>query len=327
MDRRAFVGMAAATGAGLARPSRGRRHAEDRLVERWSWVMGQSAHVQVYAGSEAQGLEAAASALAEIRRVEARLSVFDDASDLCELNRQAGRRPVRIGPDLAAVLAAGIRIGAASNGAFNLAVEPLMRAWGFRDPRRAPPSEAELREARAAVTAAEIRLSGDRAFLTTRAAQLDSGGIGVGYGLDRAATILHAMGIKRALIDVSGDCVAIGAPPGRRGWEIGVAVPDRHDLVGRTVLLSDRALATSSNVESVVRLAGLVAGHVMDPGTGRPASDRRQATVIAPRAIDADGWSTAALITGKPGGGVTYFATRPARSPQHTGTSAERATS
>src|SRR4051812_12945526 len=67
----------------------------ERFVERWSWAMGQAVHLMLFAESEDQGLEACATALAELRRVEARLSLFDDASDLCELNRRAGRGPMR----------------------------------------------------------------------------------------------------------------------------------------------------------------------------------------------------------------------------------------
>ena len=310
MDRRDFVrasavGMSLATGLPLRVAVPGRR-----LVERWSWVMGQSVHILLFAENDDQGLEAASRALAELRRIEGALSRFDDASDLCELNRQAGRRPVQIGADLMAVLAAGTRIKAASAGAFNLAVEPLMRAWGFRDSRRAPPSEQELREACDTLAAAEIRLAGDRAFLPSASTQLDSGGIGVGYGLDRAGAVLRSAGISQALIDISGDCLALGAPPGETGWAVDIASPGDRGGIDRTFSLRDQGLATSSNLESIIQLGAIIAGHVMDPRTGHPASRERQSTVIAPRAIEADGFSTAALITGNPGPG-TIFAAAP----------------
>src|SRR5688572_29387559 len=64
------------------------------FVERWSWVMGQAVHLMVYADSEDLGLEACAKALAELRRLEGVFSLFDDASELCELNRCAGKRPL-----------------------------------------------------------------------------------------------------------------------------------------------------------------------------------------------------------------------------------------
>lgn len=261
--------------------------------------MGQAVHVMVYAGSADQGLEAAASALAELRRVEARLSLFDDASDLSELNRMAGRRPVRVGADLVDVLRCAGRLKRDTRGAFDPAIEPLMRAWGFRAPRTAPPSPGEIAEARAAVAAAEIRIDGGRVFLPVATTRLDLGGIGVGYGLDRAGALLRGAGIRSAFVDISGDCLAIGTPPGQAGWTVGIAAPGRHRL-RRVVPLRDAALATSSNLASVVRLGDVCAGHVFDPATGHPAAARRQVSVIAASGILADALSTAALIAALP---------------------------
>src|SRR4051812_40150380 len=80
------------------------------FVERWSWAMGQPVHLQLFAESVRHGYDAAAAALAELRRVESRLTLFDDASDLAELNRCAGKRGCRVGSDLSDVLLAALRI-------------------------------------------------------------------------------------------------------------------------------------------------------------------------------------------------------------------------
>src|SRR5438046_9666497 len=94
MNRRRFV-TTLGTGLGLVfLPRLPTWRAADVFVERWSWVMGQPVHVMVFAGSEQEGLDACAAALTELRRVEGRLTLFDAASDLCELNRHAG--PKRI---------------------------------------------------------------------------------------------------------------------------------------------------------------------------------------------------------------------------------------
>jgi thiamine biosynthesis lipoprotein len=290
VERREFVGVLA---AGLVPAWLPR----ERVVERWSWAMGQAVHVMVFASSEDEGLEACAAALAELRRVEARLSLFDDASDLCELNRRAGRAPLRVDADLRAILEQAIAFRRATGGAFDVAVEPLMRVWGFHRPRRTEPGAAEIAEARAAVRAAEVRLVGDTAFLPSAHTQVDFGGIGVGYGIDRALAVLRARGIRRGFVDVSGDCGALGAPPGARGWPVAVADPRRPGAVLAERWLRDAALATSSNSVSVVRYGRAVRGHVMDPGTGLPASARRQATVVARSAVAADALSTAALVS------------------------------
>ena len=303
MCRRDFLGAFAVGVAGIFVR---RWPAPDRFVERWSWVMGQPVHVMVFASSEQEGLDACAAALAELRRVERRLTLFDAASDLCELNRRAGRKPMRVDRDLGAVLAHAGAFRRATGGAFDVAVEPLMRVWGFHEPRARAPTAAELAEARAAVRAAVVELDGDVARLPGAQTQLDFGAIGVGYGIDRALEVLRARGLRRAFVDVSGDMGAVGAPPGEPGWLVEIADCDRKG-VGRTLAatrLRDAALATAANTESIVRYGSLVAGHVMDPGTGQPARALQQASVVTRTAVAADALSTAMLVMGRRPGGV-----------------------
>ena len=292
MNRRDFV----ATAVGIWVPLRFR---SERFVERWSWVMGQTVHVIVFAESDDAGLEACAQALAELRRVEARLSLFDDASDLCELNRHAGRKPMRVEEDLKDVLRAAEGFRAQTGGAFDPAVEPLMRTWGFHRPRRTPPTEREISAARAAVAAAVVRQDGNVVALPSAHTQLDFGGIAVGYGIDRAVAELRGLGIQRAFLDVSGDCYGLGAPPGEpEGWLVGIAGSSE------TVRLRDVGLATSANSVSVIRLGRQLIGHIMNPATGRPVDGRQQMTVLAQTALIADALSTGALVLGHAPAGV-----------------------
>jgi thiamine biosynthesis lipoprotein len=278
-----------------------------RLVERWSWAMGQPVHLMLFHESEDAGLEAAARVLEELRRVEARLSRFDDASDLSELNRQAGKGSMRADLDLLAVLRAAIQARHETGGAFDPAVEPLMRLWGFREPRKAAPGAREIAAARAAVRASVIRIEDDRITLPSAVTQLDLGGIGVGFGLDRAAGVLRAHGIARAFLDVSGDCIALGAPPGQAGWRVDLTVPGRPGVTRSAGLLRERALATSANTVSVVRCGAVLRGHVMDPASGFPADGLLQTTVLARTGLAADALSTAMLVAGRPFEGVERF--------------------
>jgi FAD:protein FMN transferase len=301
VNRRDFLGMMGvglAGAGGVCLPRGIPRLDGDVFVERWSWAMGQPAHLQLFAVSEQAGYEAAQAALAELRRVESALSRFDDVSDLSELNRHAGRGALVVRQDLASALAAAVRFGRTTGGAFNPAVEPLMRAWGFHAPRTTEPTAAELAEAEAAVRSARIELDGRRIALGGSSTRLDLGGIGVGYGLDRAGDVLRRAGIRRAFLDVSGDCLALGAPPGEAGWLVEVADPDRDGAVlpGARTRLRDAALATSSNLVSVVRYGRAVRGHVMDPASGWPAAGRRQVAVVARTGLEADALSTAMLV-------------------------------
>ena len=285
-------------------PAHRRAHASARLVERWSWAMGQPVHLVLYADSDDRGYEAAAGALAELRRVESRLTLFESASDLVELNRHAGGRAMRVDTDLAAVLAASAEARFATAGAFNVAVDPLMRTWGFHRPRATAPAPAEIAEAREAVEAAVVVLDGDRVALPARHTQLDLGGVGVGYGLDRMAVVLRQQGVTSAFIDISGDCLGLGSPPGKAGWDVAIADPLVPDGTRGMVRLRDRALATSANTVSVVRYGREVRGHVIDPASGYPADRKVQATAVARSGLLADSRSTAMLVMGKPAPGV-----------------------
>ena len=300
MKRREFVSTLSTGLAGAFLPLP--RLRVERFVERWSWVMGQAAHVMVFAESEDQGLEGCAQALAELRRVEARLSLFDDASDLCELNRHAGRGSMRAGEDLRAAVSAAEQFRNQTAGRFNAAVEPLMRMWGFHPLRESVeyPDRVVFEEALEAVASATVRLDAERIELPNRHTQLDFGGIAVGYGIDKAIGVLRAAGIGRAFVDVSGDCYGLGAPPGEpEGWNVQIAGSDR------VLRLRDAALATSSNAQTTIRLGYFgKLGHIMDPEWGRPVEVGEKVTVVAPTAIAADAVSTGALVLGAAPAGV-----------------------
>lgn len=307
MKRRKFV---ATLGAGIAgaflpplAPLAKLKH--ERFVERWSWAMGQAVHVMVYAESEDQGLEACAQALAALRRVEAHLSLFDDASELCELNRRAGKRPLRSSVVLASAVIAADQLRDATGGAFNAAVEPLMRVWGFHRPRRTMPGPTELAAARKSVATATVLWDNRTLVLPNAHTRLDLGGIGVGLGIDAAWPALLNAGIRRGFVDVSGDCYGLGAPPHEpEGWAVRIAGSPR------VVRLRNRALGTSSNTTSVIELEQRLLGHIMDPVLGSPVDTRRQVTVVAHCATEADALSTASLVSGRDyryRGAETYF--------------------
>ena len=276
----------------------------ERLIERWSWAMGQPVHLQLFAESESAGYESAEAALAELWRVEHALSGFDDASDLSELNRHAGQPALRVGVDLAETLAAAVEFERETGGAFNPSVEPLMRAWGFHARRTTEPSAREIAAARRVVQATRVVLRGDRVRLSIRESRLDLGGIGVGYGLDRAMAVLRGRGVRRAFLDISGDCYALGAPPGEAGWLVDIVDPRPGRRVLASTRLRNAALATSSNSVSVVRYGRAVRGHVMDPATGWPADALTQVSVVARTGIEADALSTAMLVSGAATPGV-----------------------
>jgi thiamine biosynthesis lipoprotein len=106
---------------------------------------------------------------------------------------------------------------------------------------------------------------------------------------------------------VSGDCLAIGAPPGEQGWLVEIADPRTRGRILAATRLRDAALATSSNTASMVRYGRMLRGHVMDPDTGWPTDRLIQVSVVARTGIEADALSTAMLVSGTPSNGVQRY--------------------
>src|SRR3989441_9256316 len=121
MCRRGFLGALGAGVAGIFVPRLPRWRADDVFVERWSWAMGQPVHVMVFAGSEQEGLDACAAALAELRRVGRPPTLFDTATGPCELNPRPGPKRVRGDLDLRGGLASGAAFKRAHRRGFHVA--------------------------------------------------------------------------------------------------------------------------------------------------------------------------------------------------------------
>lgn len=260
-------------------------------------AMGTRFEVVLAGGPEAWLHAAGESALREIEQWDRRLSLFRSDSTLSHVNRGAGRGPVRVDGEFLELLAACRDVHAATGGAFDPTVAPLMRALGLHACQAHAWGRIAESEAREAVGFHLVEL--DESRRTVRFARegvaLDLGSIGKGHALDAAGGVLREAGVRCAFIQggTSG-AVAIGTPPGRDGWCVRIPSPDGGP--GLRVRLRDRALSVSSPSGRSVRGPEGVVTHVLDPRTGRPAAGQGVVVVTGPRARDADAWSTALLV-------------------------------
>ncbi|MCA9770934.1 MAG: FAD:protein FMN transferase, partial [Myxococcales bacterium] len=125
--------------------------------------------------------------------------------------------------------------------------------------------------------------------------RLDPGGIGKGYALDRAAAVLRARGVDRALLNFGGQLLALGPPPHSTGWPVRVRNP-RGEAPLATFDLARGSVATSADDERGLTIAGRRASHVVDPRSGLPSARNRGVTVFSPSGEIADAWSTALFV-------------------------------
>lgn len=236
-------------------------------------------------------IAAGEDALEEIRNADARFSRFRADSVISLLNREASGRPVKVDRELFDLLEECVRHWRDSGGAFDPGLGMRMGAVG---------SGAD-----GGPVAGVAGLKLDPGSLTVRFRtadlQLDLGGIGKGWALDRAVEALRAAGVRSAFLHGGTSSVAaVGAPPGRDAWEVAIADPRRSGTGVARVRLFDLALSVSAPRGRAGAAPEDRGGPVLDPRTGRPAAAGvALAAVVHPRGSVAEAWSTA-LVAGAP---------------------------
>jgi len=266
-------------------------------------AMGSSYSMVLY-GTDAAVLQSAAEEAAEeARRLDHMLSNYIPTSEWSEVNRDAASRPVRVSPELFQLLTDCVNYSRESDGAFDISVGPLMKVWGFYKGTGRLPHRAEIRGALAGVGYNNIVL--DPAARTVRfarpAVELDPGGIGKGYAVDRMVEVLRKDGITASLVSASGSSIyAMGAPPSEpRGWKIGIKNPKKPTHTIEDVYLKDESMSTSGNYEKFFYAEGRMWSHIMDPRTGYPAEGILSVSVIAPRTLDSEAWAKPFYVNGR----------------------------
>lgn len=266
-------------------------------------------------GSNAASLRAAAEeAFEEIERLERQLSIFIPSSQLSHLNARAAREPVRVDPDLFQLLITARQLHDKTQGAFDITIAPLMRAWRFFGASGQMASPADLNDARSLVGMDLIQLNERNHTVTFSrdGVMLDLGGIAKGYAIERAAQYLREAGIQSALIHGGTSTVyGIGSQPDGSPWRIAIENPAltppsaKPSEQGKQALaiaeLTDQALSVSSPAGKFFQQDDQVFGHVIDPRTGQPTTSAILAAVITPSATEADAFSTGLLVLGASG--------------------------
>lgn len=250
--------------------------------------------------ADARVLEAALdAAVAELRRVQAVLSLFDPASEVSRLNRDGVLRAPA--PDLLATLDLARALRAATGGAFDPTIQPLWRVWAEAGSHGARPTEESLAAARALVDLDAVAADAAAVRCQRPGMGLTLNGIAQGHACDRVAAVLRAHGVTDALVD-AGEFAALGRRADGALWRVGIRDPQsRQGFLGDAVLLhatgGSACLAVSGDDECAFT-PDRAEHHILDPRTGHSPPDLALLAVRAPSAALADGLSTAGFVVG-----------------------------
>ena len=231
--------------------------------------------------------------VATLQRIEAQMSLFDPGSALSRLNRDG--RLAAPPAELLALLRTAQAVAAASDGAFDVTVQPLWTLWSEAAARQALPAPAALQAARALVAWRDLRVSAREIRLRRPGMAVTLNGIAQGHAADRVRAVLVEHGIRDALVD-AGEFAMAGRNPRRDPWTLGLADPRADRLLGRLVA-DGRCIATSAD-----NLTSFSDDHrhhhIFDPRTGDSPPALAGVSVVARDGALADALTKVLFVAG-----------------------------
>jgi thiamine biosynthesis lipoprotein len=237
-----------------------------------------------------------------LREIENLMSANLEDSDLERVNNAAGIEAVAVHPDTMAVLKRAVHFAELSGGAFDPTVGPLVKLWGIGTETEGIPAEEEIKMVLPLINWRDIGIDEDAGtvFLSRRGMRLDLGAIAKGYAADEAAGIIRTAHIKRALIDLGGNILVVGARRDGSPWRVGIQNP----VEGRGVYfgiaeVKDKTLVSSGGYERFFESGGRRYHHILSTRDGYPV-DRGllSVTIIGDSSVDADALSTSLFALG-----------------------------
>jgi FAD:protein FMN transferase len=261
-------------------------------------AMGGPCEVLIDTRDRDAGEALVAIAAEEAWRIERKFSRYRADSMVQRLNTSGGR-PVRVDSETALLLDYAVACWESSDGLFDITSGVLRQAWRFDGSSRVPDPYlvSSLLE-----HVGWQRVGWDGDTLTLPAGmEIDLGGIGKEYAVDRAATRLREHTAHAVLVNFGGDLFASAPRRGNRAWAVGIDDPGKTGIsaVAR-IELQQGGLATSGDARRFVIWQGRRLGHILDPRTGWPVEDAPSSvTVMAPTCIEAGSLSTLAYLRGK----------------------------
>ncbi|MGQ0430087.1 MAG: FAD:protein FMN transferase [Gammaproteobacteria bacterium] len=265
--------------------------------QREAAIMGTRVAVELWHEHPAAAEAAIDAVIAEMQRVDALMSHYKPESQLSRINREAADAPVRVDPELAALIARSLEYSELTGGAFDISYASVGYLYDYRERRH--PSDQEIRDALPGVNYRfiEVNLAASTVRFLRPGMRIDLGGIAKGHAVDRCIGILRARGIAHAGVTAGGDTRLIGDRRGRP-WVVGIRHPDDPARVIARIPLEDAAISTSGDYERYFDEDGVRYHHIINPKTGRSAAGVRSVTVIAPTSTLAEGLTKGIFILG-----------------------------
>jgi thiamine biosynthesis lipoprotein len=275
--------------------------AQAGLVQRSQVSMGTAVQLSAWTTDEAAAVAAFNHVFNEFDRLDALMSVWKQGSDVLRINAAAGKSAVAVSPEVRDVLRASQQVSEWTAGKFDVTYAALSGLWKFdQNIDGSVPDRSKIAPRLPLIDYRAVQID-DRAgtaSLARAGMQVNLGGIGKGYAMDRAVTIMRGAGLSDFMIQAGGDMFVAGRH-GDRPWRVGIQDPrGAPDTSFAAIELTDAAFSTSGDYERYFMRDGRRYHHILDPDTGEPAQRARSVTIMARTSTIADALSTGVFVLG-----------------------------
>lgn len=246
-----------------------------------------------------QGDAAVEAAVEEINRLDALLSTGNEDSEVAGINANNGGH---LSEDGAILMERSLELYKSTGGVFDVAIYPVMKAWGFTDGNYRVPDDETLKSLLQLADPSLIEYDSSTADVNfeEKGVQIDFGGIAKGYTSSRIMDIYKEKGVTSGLVNLGGNAQVLGTKPDGSLWRVAVQSPDAEDEYLGVLETKDKAIITSGGYERYFEKDGVTYHHIIDPSTGYPAENGLiSVTIVSADGTLADGLSTSLFVMGK----------------------------
>lgn len=263
-------------------------------------MLGSPFEVTVVATDTVKANEYIDLAVAEVKRIENLISDWIPTTQISEVNRNAGIKPVKVDAEVFDLIGRSIKISEITSGAFDISYASMDKIWKFDGSMNAMPTEEAIKKSVAKIGYKNIILDKKEQtiFLKLEGMKLGLGGIGQGFIADKVKELLAAKGCTSGIINVSGDINAWGKQPDGKPWTVGIVNPLNKNKIFATFPLENSSVETSGNYEKFVVFNGIRYSHIIDTRTGYPATGVASVSVFAKQTEIADALATGIFVLG-----------------------------
>ena len=254
---------------------------------------------EVLIDSEDTGLahEIIACAVAEATRIEHKFSRYRDDNPIYQINHSADEF-VDLDDETERLIAFAFECYALSGGLFDITSGILRKIWRF-DGKHSIPTQKQVDEILPFIGLNRATHEKKRLKLPA-GMQIDLGGIGKEYAVDRIVGLLRDQFEPGILVNLGGDIAITRVRQGGDDWHIGIEDPNRSQQASSSLKISRGAIATSGDARRCIIHRGKRYGHIINPKTGWPTAESpRSVTVVAGTCTDAGIIATLAMLQGK----------------------------